>query len=129
MPTIGENIKSARIKKGFTQQQLATALNTTKSAVSRYELGKREPKYRLLQEMATILDTSCSVLIGDADTELEMRRSALKSDIQAALKDFDDADKKMEKEMLANYRQLNFDGKQELYNYAASLAALPQYRD
>ena len=53
--TIGENIKAARIRKGLTQQELAEALNTTKSAVSRYELGKREPRYRLLQEISSIL--------------------------------------------------------------------------
>lgn len=38
---IGEKIKAMRIAKGITQNDLASALETTKQAVSLYELGQR----------------------------------------------------------------------------------------
>ena len=43
MDNIGEAIRSARKKAGMTQDELAAKLSTTKSAISKYELGKREP--------------------------------------------------------------------------------------
>lgn len=58
MPTLGEQLKSLRIKKGMTQEQLAQKLNTTKAAISRYEKDQRQPKLELLTEMAMILDAS-----------------------------------------------------------------------
>lgn len=128
MSTIGENIKLARIKKGLTQQDLATALGTTKSAISRYELGKREPKYRLLQKIAQVLDTNSSELIGNADIELELRRSALRSDIEDALHQTDDFDNQIEAEILTYYRQLNFEGKQVAADYLAKMVGSQQYK-
>ena len=127
MSTIGENIKTARIKKGLTQQELASALNTTKAAVSRYELDKREPRYRLLQEIAQILDVSCSDLIGDSSVELEMRRSALRDQIQESLTEMDAFEKKMESELLDLYRQLNFEGKQLAADHLAELVGSRKY--
>ena len=58
MATLGEQLKSLRIKKGMTQEQLAKKLNTTKAAISRYEKDQRQPKLELLTEMAMILDAS-----------------------------------------------------------------------
>lgn len=58
MPTLGEQLKSLRVKKGLTQEQLAQKLNTTKAAISRYEKDQRQPKLELLTEMAMLLDAS-----------------------------------------------------------------------
>ena len=130
--TIGENIKAARINKGLTQQDLATALNTTKSAVSRYELGKREPRYKLLQEMAVILDVSCSELIGDADVELEMRKSELRAKISEALKESASANdllQNLEDELLGYYRRLNYEGRQIAADYLARLVGSKKYEE
>lgn len=128
MSTIGENIKAARIKKGLTQQELAAALNTTKAAVSRYELDQREPRYRLLQEIAQVLEVSCSELIGDASMELEMRRSDLRDKITDSLKEFTDLEKSLEEELLKYYHQLNFEGKQIAADYIANLVGSQNYK-
>lgn len=58
MGTIGENIKQLRIQNGMTQEQLAKELNTTKSAISKYELDKRQPRYETIEKMAAIFKTS-----------------------------------------------------------------------
>lgn len=64
MQNVGENIKQARLRQDMTQEQLAAALNTTKSAISRYELGKREPSLALLYEIARVLDVRIEDLMG-----------------------------------------------------------------
>ena len=127
MPSIGENIKAARIRKGLTQQDLANALNTTKSAISRYELGKREPRYKLLMEISGILEVSCSDLIGDEKIELELRRSDLKERINEALEECVDLDKNLDNEMAMYFGMLNYDGKQIALDYVAHLVGSKKY--
>lgn len=65
MATIGENIRRARINKGITQDQLAAALNTSKSAISKYELGHREPRIDQLKTIASYLNIDLFDLIPD----------------------------------------------------------------
>lgn len=75
MPTFGEQLKSLRIKKGMTQEQLAQKLNTTKAAISRYEKNQRQPKLELLTEMAMILDANAddlySLFLGSSECDGE----------------------------------------------------------
>ncbi len=63
MPTIGENIKRLRIEQNMTQEQLAQALNTTKSAISKYELNKRQPRYETVEQMAKVFRTSTGKIL------------------------------------------------------------------
>lgn len=58
MGTIGDNIKQLRIEHNMTQEQLAKALDTTKSTISKYELDKRQPRYETVERMAAIFRTS-----------------------------------------------------------------------
>lgn len=58
MPTLGQQLKTLRIKKGLTQEQLAKELNTTKAAISRYEKDQRQPRLEQIAEIATILGAS-----------------------------------------------------------------------
>ena len=58
MATIGDNIKHLRIENGMTQEQLAEELGTTESAISKYELNKRQPRYELVEQMAAVFRTS-----------------------------------------------------------------------
>lgn len=65
MSTLGERIKAARIKCGMTQEQLASVLDTTKAAVSRYEAGKREPNLGQLSKIAKSTNTTVSELVDE----------------------------------------------------------------
>lgn len=58
MPTLGEQLKALRVKKGMTQEQLAQKLNTTKAAISRYEKDQRQPRLEQISEIARIVDAS-----------------------------------------------------------------------
>ncbi len=50
-----QRLKSARIKSGFSQQELATHLAISKQAVSKYENGKMLPGSTLLIQIASVL--------------------------------------------------------------------------
>lgn len=63
MSTIGENIKSLRIERNMTQEQLAKELNTTKSTISKYELDKRQPRYETVERMASIFRTTTGKIL------------------------------------------------------------------
>ena len=59
-----ENLKKARKSAGLTQVGLAKKIGTTKSTISLYESGKREPDIVRLKEIAKALDVSCDYLLG-----------------------------------------------------------------
>ncbi|MCF0129177.1 MAG: helix-turn-helix transcriptional regulator [Pseudobutyrivibrio sp.] len=63
--TIGARIKNYRLKRGYTQEQLAEILGVAKSTVSYYENNKVDMKRSVLEEVAAALDVSVSALLED----------------------------------------------------------------
>lgn len=57
-------IRAIRQERGYTQQELADVLMTTKQAISNYELGKHEMPYGLLIRLADLLDVTVDELLG-----------------------------------------------------------------
>mgnify|MGYP005957158815 CR=1 FL=1 len=53
-----EKLKEARLKMGYTQQQVANAMNITSSTYCGYETGKRQPDVAKIKLLARILNTS-----------------------------------------------------------------------
>lgn len=64
-----ETLKTMRERAGYTQQELADAVGISRGSISMYELGKREPDYATLREIARVLNTSRAELLGDEDHE------------------------------------------------------------
>lgn len=62
----GNRLKTLRIKKKLTQQQLADLLGLTKSVISAYENGLRYPAYDVLIKIARIFKVSTDFLLGVA---------------------------------------------------------------
>jgi transcriptional regulator with XRE-family HTH domain len=63
--TLGEKIKELRIKKGFSQEQLANMLNTTKQAIYKYENGiVTNIPLEKIELISTILETTPAYLMG-----------------------------------------------------------------
>lgn len=60
----GKRLKTLRIKKKLTQQQLADLLGLTKSVISAYENGLRYPAYDVLIKIARIFKVSTDFLLG-----------------------------------------------------------------
>ena len=55
---VSENLKRLRKEKGFTQEQLATRLNVSFQAVSKWECGESYPDIVMLPSIAQIFSVS-----------------------------------------------------------------------
>lgn len=60
---VGNNIKKERLKKGYTQKQLADQIYVTAQAVSRWEKGEIEPNLDILHKMSEIFNCKIDDLI------------------------------------------------------------------
>ena len=58
MARFGDKLKSLRIKRGLTQEELAEILGTSKQVISRYENNLRSPKVDVVQDYAEKLNVS-----------------------------------------------------------------------
>ena len=60
----GERLHQIRIQHGWSQEELAEKLNTSKQVISRYERGERIPKILAAARYAVVLGVSLSELTG-----------------------------------------------------------------
>jgi len=67
--TLGQRIKAARIRKGYTQEQLAEVMCIPKSTISAYENDKVDIKGSVLVELSGHLDTTPNYLLGVEENE------------------------------------------------------------
>ncbi|MED1302979.1 MerR family transcriptional regulator [[Bacillus thuringiensis] serovar konkukian] len=72
MVTLGERIKSIRMKKNISQKELAEALNVNRSAISLYETNRKSPSRENTYKIATVLGVSIDYLLGlQTDSSLQ----------------------------------------------------------
>jgi len=64
---LGERIAKLRLEKQMTQEELAKALQISRSALSLYELNKREPDAETLKKIADYFDVTIDFLLGRSD--------------------------------------------------------------
>lgn len=65
---LGERIAKLRLEKQMTQEELAKALQISRSALSLYELNKREPDAETLSKIADFFGVTIDYLLGRTDT-------------------------------------------------------------
>ena len=70
MSQFGQQLSHYRRRMGLTQAELAERLGISKSSVSMYERGNREPELDLLQAMADLFQVGVSALLGREDAPL-----------------------------------------------------------
>ena len=63
MRDIGKNIRQARERKGYSQEQLAELLFVTRQTVSNYETGRSRPDVETLVKISQLLDVEVTNLI------------------------------------------------------------------
>lgn len=56
---------SARIKKGFTQKELAQKIGTKQSAIARFETGNVNPSIGFLEKMAGVMGYKVNISLLD----------------------------------------------------------------
>ena len=82
---IGSKIKTLRLSKSMTQEQLAKALHVSAQAVSKWENGKSYPDIHSLLLLSALFDVSLDQLIkGDLDT---MKQDVTAADVKAMNRD------------------------------------------
>ena len=62
---VGDRIKTLRIRRALTQEELADIAGLSKNAVNRLELDKAEPRMSTLRKLAKALDVEPAELIGE----------------------------------------------------------------
>lgn len=79
---LGENIKTLRKQKGYSQETFAEQLNVVRQTVSKWEKGYSVPDATMLEKIASILEMDVSVLLGGSvevkeDTDSVAKQLAL----------------------------------------------------
>lgn len=69
--SVGENIRTARKIANLSQEELASAIGSTKSTVSKYELGHREPPIDTIHKIAKATGfTPAFIISGETGTSI-----------------------------------------------------------
>lgn len=136
MSDIGERIKHARQIKGMSQETLARAIGSTKSTISKYELGHREPSLDTIQRIADALRIEFFDLVvptGDqasVDGLLTEVEDAKKRGLRVVWKNdnlYLTAPSKEQKILLA-FDKLNPDGQKVAIERVEELTEIPKYQ-
>jgi len=87
--TLNKVIKTLRLRKEWTQYELAQMIGVTPKMISFYELGERNPSRKTQQKLANAFGITLEGLIGKNENEKiekePMRRSELTRDIENIL--------------------------------------------
>ncbi len=75
-PEFGRRLAAVRRSRGWSQSELAAALNTTQKMVDYYERRAVNPTLDVIQRAAAALEVSPVELIGDGATPLKTSRKA-----------------------------------------------------
>lgn len=101
MKTLGERLKDLRKEKGYTLEQVAEKLNTTKVTISRYENNLREPKREAISQFAKLFNVSTDYLHGHTNDKFSLTKED-KMDIKNSLEKI--------KSELSTHETILFDG-------------------
>lgn len=146
--TFGEKLKEARQKAGMTQEELAAAVYTTKTAISRYEHNKRVPSGKIFVRLAIVLGADFDMfqmadLAGISGDEFHTGVDAAFDWFDRVLDDENhpiykgaslapeeqEAENKLEVELLNIFtNKLNHDGQMEALKRLDELAQIPKYK-
>ncbi|MCC8169287.1 MAG: helix-turn-helix domain-containing protein, partial [Oscillospiraceae bacterium] len=86
---IGKQIKSLRLQRSITQEQLAQKLNVTSQAVCKWENGNSMPDITLLPEISALFGVTIDELFG-LNEEVHFKRidSLLRNELEISDNDF-----------------------------------------
>jgi transcriptional regulator with XRE-family HTH domain len=79
MPTFNSRLKELRTQKELSQQALADAIGISKSSISMYECGEREPSLEILEAFADYFNVDMNYLLGKSISPLTFTDEQLKN--------------------------------------------------
>ena len=60
-------VKSLRLERGWSQQDVADRVGLNKMTISQYENGKRKPSFEMIEALAEIFHVDMNYLLGYSD--------------------------------------------------------------
>lgn len=72
-PAIGQRIKTLRKRKGLNQTELAQQLNKSLRTVQKYETGEIEVSIAVVNQIADILETTSTYILGYGSSNAEIK--------------------------------------------------------
>lgn len=136
--TFGEQLKAARKRAGMTQEALASAVYTTKTAISRYESNQRIPRDEIFARLCLVLQVDVDEMQGLARLA-GLSGAQVSNGIQSLFPWFDriledethevhQGDNSAHSKLLAAFEALNPKGQQVAVERVEELTKIPDYR-
>ena len=110
MNKYGLRLKKLRESAGYSQQQLADILNTSRSRIGMYEQGRREPDFEMQEAIADLFNVSMNYLFARKNTNDE--EPPISPDEQA---------------LVLNYRRLNAAGRDHINRQMSFAVQQPDF--
>ena len=85
MRDIGKSIKTLRVRKNMTQDELAEKLFVTRQTVSNYETGRSRPDVEMLAKIAEVLETDANTVIYGPPAEINKKQEYITLAVCAAI--------------------------------------------
>jgi transcriptional regulator with XRE-family HTH domain len=77
MATFGKKLKECRDAKGFSQNELAKAIEVHHSIIGKYERDEVKPSIDVVKKMAEALDTTAGYLMGESKNTMALKDQAM----------------------------------------------------
>jgi len=74
MDNLHFDIRKVREDMGMTQEEFSEFCGLSRSSIARYELGTNPPNRAALKKIATALNTTVSVLLGEESADQEQQK-------------------------------------------------------
>ncbi|AZO96371.1 helix-turn-helix transcriptional regulator [Halocella sp. SP3-1] len=73
---LGEKLKKLRIENKMTQEDLAKKIGVSRGTVAGYETQDKNPKYKTLKKIASVLNCSIDYLLDNPSTLVEENKNS-----------------------------------------------------
>lgn len=73
MFNFGKRLKKIREEKGLTQKQFAEKIGSTERGIQHYEVGDREPAFRVIIAILDKIDVDANYLLGHTNTQVDLK--------------------------------------------------------
>ncbi len=114
-PAIGQRIKQLRKRKGLNQTELAQMLKKSLRTVQKYETGEIEVSIAIVNQIADLLDTTSTYILGYESSNTQIRTLADVMDFLFKLETVEGVDFKIDVQKPPRSKQwecsISFDGK------------------
>ena len=77
MNKYGLRLKQLREQNGYSQEELAKLLNTSRSRIGMYEQGRRQPDFEMQEAIADLFNVTIDYLFGRKNDQAELDPSYL----------------------------------------------------